>query len=701
MSLSPTVFVLDAHPACLDLKTDQRTASGAAKNLPSYPVWTTMVGAVMHYCRIFGDLGHLPPLISVIAAGNTPIQLVDWNSKDDRQEQLAKGLEGYELQAIDEANRMNLAFNEAVRLMVGHADAIGMPCRGRIVLVTMSKAADELAFAHRSDFDSNPTDLRITAYAAAKQQPQRVALDVDVLRIVPSTIVSSPLPSDTHRAKLCESASISVYHVSNGPKDLEAAMTQLIVRTNAVSEVHLQMGANAVTLLYSLSGKHLRTAPDASSGADRYLTRQWTATKLKQPETAAMRLETCSCAHPACLVDVCSKQAKHIIDSNQQDQLWRIQGDAADAMILALSKGTMRIFCVDPAMEHALSDALLETAVKKEEDLAFQNVRSVIEERKLQMFLNEVVRPCTRDRVLPVHTDEENGLTRIVPQQFMPNTLKEHVWTTNTMKRLTKWQSCIRDGFACAPEDSLAEFRPPVVDASSSSLFCGIETIPPPFDEQLANLRQAMIQASIPSVPDTKSFIEQIISTCLHTNDTKGKKGKMQVTSELVPRVKAILYFVSLRFRDESERHYMLCEHIYNCLTSKNPAQLLRKRAHDASAHDGGGARAPNAVDMAWDQTKQLESMTYREKQELNAGTDASSEVGINPNFRGRRQAPVASSAIVTNAYLTFQQPTWAEIKERAAANAANTSPYALLQQTHSVDISPHEFEGRRPKTAD
>ncbi|ORX51195.1 hypothetical protein DM01DRAFT_1337260 [Hesseltinella vesiculosa] len=164
----------------------------------------------------------------------------------------------------------------------------------------------------------------------------------------------------------------------------------------------------------------------------------------------------------------------------------------------------------------------------------------------------------------------------------------------------------------------------------------------------------------------------------------------------------AMLYFVSVRFKEDSAYHYRVCDYIWQLLTSPVPLERLLQREY---ANNQPDQRPNNATDVAWDQTRKYDVMTYRERQDM-----MHSNVGFNPNFRGRRQAPALAKEnaapsgrdpMSAKPYLQpVNPPSWDELKKSKDSSRMIGRPGSLMQvfwSSRDSDDLTRNFDGQKP----
>ncbi|KAI9301002.1 hypothetical protein BJ944DRAFT_243671 [Cunninghamella echinulata] len=119
-----TVIILDGHLASFSLPSliQENAEIPASRNLPPFPIWTSMVSSTINACRIIWDLIDNAK-ITVLVSGNSPEVIVKWNKhRDDRLSQMQKAFQEYRPKKINNGKRMQKIFEKSLDLILGNTD---------------------------------------------------------------------------------------------------------------------------------------------------------------------------------------------------------------------------------------------------------------------------------------------------------------------------------------------------------------------------------------------------------------------------------------------------------------------------------------------------------------------------------------------------------------------------------------------------
>ncbi|CAO3619961.1 unnamed protein product [Cunninghamella blakesleeana] len=737
-----TIIVLDGHLASFSLSSSQQEREvSPSRNLPPFPIWTSMVSSTINSCRFVWDLIDNAK-ITVLISGNNPEVLVKWNTHHNR------------LLKINSSVRVQRAFEKSLELILSNNDQDIITSR----ILYIATGEEDTGYEFRSHQD-NLSDIRTSMYLACQKLlfgDRLVNIQLDAIRILPKNIVH-PIPPLSDQ--IMPGVTTTVYTIPNGEDDLRYTMCHLMqlyfdidcinVRHYNITNTSMSNESDIESIKYYfvsnaqhfIKQKPIKLNVNSIAIYDPfYLSSRTITTSIIQNQyqirESSDNNEWCTCVHPVTTINSIDEQAKSLLrvilngdsiylsSSNSNDKSNKIWDQ-----VLVCIKDKVYLKCVCHDLDRELNISIPDSKVKQE----ITYVPTVTKE-KVQEFMNTIIRPNLHQDISSI-LQNTNLIDYNAYQYSKLQNDYVNIKTTQKMEKLTKWRTCLRDGYQYPafgidnPKlniHSLNGIKP------KSYISTGYEMVSFGLINDLFDqLESAFIPEIVSNIASVESLVDMMVNELLAvTRNPKqktlfSKKVDQQQTQSLALKCLASLYFIAIRFSDDSESHYKICERILNSIFDKEkPTQLQQDDDDEMDIKSSIMMKKKgHAINMAWEQATRYQNMTHREK------ADAVTDIGtINPNFRGRRQKQQTSSPSSSSQqqqqqilssksnkkiktvhrypdpsiavpYLEINYPTWDEVqKDKKMSTLDSNNLLGQFWMTASKEIHfTQEFDGRKP----
>ncbi|CAG8535021.1 14696_t:CDS:10 [Funneliformis mosseae] len=227
-----TVILLDCHPETQTRVKEQEESS----NIPSFPLWTCFTEATLEYCRVVFDLfdsstGASPVSVHIAGAPLRLRVLNEWHEQNLMQ--IADNVKLISPYSVSPSpTRLPHALENAIKVLEVNKsdDKLVDNIRAKVILILMGKA-EEPGYSYRETHDQKLIDLRDMIYEALKSERlQRLQqYHFDVLRVMPSyELIEKDIPwAKINTPNLSAEISITLYNIPPGRRCLTRSMLHL------------------------------------------------------------------------------------------------------------------------------------------------------------------------------------------------------------------------------------------------------------------------------------------------------------------------------------------------------------------------------------------------------------------------------------------------------------------------------------------
>ncbi|KAI8099226.1 uncharacterized protein BX664DRAFT_354686 [Halteromyces radiatus] len=756
MNTTYTSIILDGHVtsyAQTIQQPDNNNNIDPSQNLPSFPIWTVMVDSTLNFCRLTWDL-YEEAKISVMIAGNTSYFLNDWNNPRNQLSKISRGFEQYQAQNTSNSNRIQTALEKSFGNMFTNFDLSSDTHNGRIILILTCKGLDEYGIGFRDDVQTDLADLRSTiseAYRRHRIPEFSGHIHIDVIRILPYDSTISGFPVDIQN-EMIHDVTLSVYNVPNGQQHLKRSLIYLaqeyfnINCLRIKNQMSPEMSIDNMEIAeYYYAAENKQSSDLAKTKSDirifedssmDHRTEQVFVVDTDQDELQGHE-DWCISIHPVTIANLTDTYSNRLLnDMMNGSRLYlstesKMQSDAKMKnkiwdKVLLFYEGNLVLEYIGHEFEHQFTNLKIEHSIKKE--FSSSNMIRHNQVLKSTEFMDALLKPNLFNDIPSLlkyeRTNPSCTLIEYNAQLYSQNTQPKVTKTSKSLERASKWRTCLRDGYEYPDinnDDALnldsLHLQNNIHVSSGFGIAFGL--ISDLFDQ----LESAMIGDVIENIPSVESLIDMMI-TELFAAKMNGSKNNLfsksigkQQSRILATRLLVSLYLIADRFKNDSQSHLKVCQRILKDIAQHN-SEEDKKRANK----EAPGMPRHEETDMAWDQVKRYESMTYREKEDVIEtdfnnvmGKEAAKippSAGINPMFRGRRHTPEVGEKpkrypdpSIAIPYLPVIGPTMEEIKsDEENAKLRYGSPETLLGQfwmAEKYKRKVKEFDGRKPLTGD
>ncbi|KAG0167651.1 hypothetical protein DFQ30_005819 [Apophysomyces sp. BC1015] len=665
--MTRTIVLLDGHPKAFEPFATERDGKD---QLPPVPVWAGMVAGTLEFCRIAWDLQQAiqADQISVMVANDAPFVLNDWHKADQTVEKVAENFPAAQPRNASKANRLQIALEKAFFSLMNEPNEKPFYCC-RLVLLLLSKQADETLLTFRNNEDEHPKDLRIMIQNAVTSARKRTAynkhfnVQVDILRLIPASN-GQPLPSSHADIRINNEVTVSVRNIPNRHEDVKRAMVhiaQLYYDLGVLQISNIPMKVLKRLFKYQFSctksdnNQQVANTPTTQTVSLYYpigiklqhmLNKRAPRNDVPIHDIRYFEDRWCTCTHavsPTSLVDAPTEAYMAMTLQGSVSYLMtpEVSQTATNNKVwthmLMAHQGVIHLHCFDVSLESAFTRVKSENIEGVKIKLEDLYVPTVVGDTAETEFFETVVQPNSFSDLDAFLAAENNQLTTFDPLKFSHKPAIERLLedkmrlvTRKPMEKATRWRTCFRD---CAGTDLF------------TVTLNGDRSIP---DYALDVLN---------GVPKNSGF------------------GVTLRAKELL----VALYLVGKRFKEDSDSHGVICSYILSEIEN-----IATPKAKGADHDEATTSHEDNAVDMAWGQAMRYKNMTHREKEEIVRSDIAEGSKSqrpnrrpegrgeINPNFRGRRSAPKVAEKPATypdpsvmKPYLEFVPPTVTQKRRR------------------------------------
>ncbi|KAI7900047.1 uncharacterized protein BX663DRAFT_554491 [Cokeromyces recurvatus] len=660
-----TFIILDGHPdafAPLTRVNDQ--SIDPTHQIPTYPLWTSMVQSSLDFCRIVWDIQQTKRyIINVLVAGKTPILLNNTSEQDIRI--LQQKFPHVQPRQSYSHDRIQATIENALQLYQEQSHEYILS-RCRIILVIVAKDQSEKQFEFRNNPQDPVRDLQAIVYESLNKvnnaNPSKSIshVQVDVLRSLSFSDTPEHLIQDKIISKkVTHQITMSAYNIPNGQDDLKYAMRHLAQLYYNINILHIsnipmksaaeqiqQQSTRTVTLYYQANGHHLINQQEPLRNSlihdPAYLKyRELKLIYSKRSKRSLSESEWCSCIHtisPLKLHDGVTQVYLDMIFKGSVSYLVlpELSHTKSWTHTLMVEDGTIFLCCFNNQLQQQFTEAKddiisLSKVVKIEGFVEHHETKGMIP--KTTELVDTIIRPNLFDNMKQLlHETSTNPLCRTV--SFNPFLFSHHLpiithsklVTSRSIEKATRWRTCFRDceGTNLFPvtlhHRSIEDLAMDVLNGVPISSGFGIALgLIHDLFEQLQDIFFKDIISS-KDVSMTKELINMIVSELKSGMEGAGKKlfvkglGK-EHTKLLSKKLLVALYLIGKRFQKDSDKHKMLCNYIVT--TIKEKIDVLSTQITDYTKNTTTEIKAE---DVAWNQFHHYENMSLREREDAAQG---------------------------------------------------------------------------------
>ncbi|KAI8148706.1 hypothetical protein BJV82DRAFT_195821 [Fennellomyces sp. T-0311] len=665
MSTSLTAIILDGHPAAFGPTTrDHDPSIDRTQLLPPIPWWTCMVDSTLEFCRIGWDTASTElPKIAVIAAGETPRYLMT-PGQAGQADKLVEEFKQVQPRQVYTYDRIQAALNTLL------SDRQTQSFQSvRIILVLVSKNANESKYSHYNNEDSKWRDVRAMVHTASQAANHIESIHTDVLRLFPRQ--DNLLPA-VNQVSYAAGGTLSIHNIPNHQDALKSTMCHLaqlyynidVLRiSNIPMNVRRPDGSAAMTQtvdLYAQCADGCNQDNRADTNVPIYDPRYLQSKVIqlgyvKRSKRVAHDMGWCTCRH----------SVGPVIDDGPTKAYLGTMRNGSVSYLVHLEKKSKKEWTHtlladhDKVFLHVLNDRLEdELAEKMQAAIAKTKVKPeypvgplpMVTPDKVQEFLQSFVHPNANTNIshlTPTNTYNPFEYSAATPLLAL-STSNQATPTTFNIEHATKWHTCFRD---CMGTDkfpvTLADNRP-ICDLAAdvcngSPLHSGFSLsgmLSVPLGASLAKIKSALLASEVPNLKAVTAEVDIVVnhlSLVLSGKSTKpvcSVKMFKEDSQLMAKRLLIGLYLVGIRFFTFRSA---ICDYMLQTINDKTTTRV----EEESSSSNNESKESTSVIDSAWNQAKKFEGMTVREQEDsrytLGTGIATAPVKEENPMVRQRR----------------------------------------------------------------